>query len=126
MMTISEHDLQSQCVQWFRAQYPKKRMLLFSSLNGARLAGTKMQRVKQWRRLEQAGAVKGVPDLFLSIPSGDLAGLYIEMKTPKGRQTPEQKEFEVNAIREGYGYAVPRSLDEFIRVVRAYLERGEY
>jgi len=48
------------------------------------------------------------------------------MKTPKGRQQPNQKEFEKKVIAEGYGYAMPRSLDEFIKIVNNYLEKGEY
>ena len=65
-------------------------------------------------------------DLFLSVPSGDLAGLYIEMKTPKGRQSPEQLEFEQEVLEQGYGYCTPRSSREFERAVKMYLETGYY
>lgn len=117
----SEEQIQCECVAWFRRAYPTKRMLLFSSLNGLKLAGG----AKQGARLKRAGMTAGVADLFLSIPSGDLAGLYIEMKTPKGRQQPNQKEFEQAVLKEGYGYVIPRSLKEFKRLVKTYLEEGE-
>jgi len=97
-------------------------MLLFSSLNGIKLSGG----AKQGARLKRAGMTAGVADLFLSIPSGDLAGLYIEMKTPKGRQQPNQKEFEKVVVKYGYGYAIPRSLEEFKKIVKEYLETGKY
>lgn len=119
---MTEEQIQSQCVTWWRMTHPNKYMLLFSSLNGIKLSGG----ARQGARLKRAGMTAGVADLFLSIPSGDLAGLYIEMKTPKGRQQPNQKEFEQKVIAEGYGYAMPRSLDEFIRIVNNYLEKGEY
>ncbi|MEL7226888.1 MAG: hypothetical protein AAGL17_19140, partial [Cyanobacteria bacterium J06576_12] len=77
-------------------------------------------------RLEREGALSGVPDLFLAVPSGDLAGLYIEMKTQRGTQSDEQKDFEAKAIALGYGYAMPRSRPEFERVVRSYLRDGTY
>lgn len=50
----------------------------------------------------------------------------IEMKTPKGRQQPNQKEFEAEVIKHGYGYCLPRSLEEFKQCVVNYLEKGEY
>jgi hypothetical protein len=118
----SEEQIQVECVAWFRQTYPTKRMLLFSSLNGIKLAGG----ARQGARLRNAGMTAGVADLFLSIPSGDLAGLYIEMKTPKGRQQPNQKEFEEEVIKHGYGYVMPRSMEEFKHCVIAYLEKGEY
>lgn len=125
-MTHAEHDLQVACLRWFRLQYPGKARLLFAIPNGAFLAGTPLQRAKAWKRLEAEGAQSGVADLFLAIPSGDCAGLFIEMKTQRGRQQPAQKEFEAAVVSEGYGYAMPRSLDEFMRVVKMYLESGKY
>jgi len=119
----SEEQIQCECVKWFRENYPTKSMLLFSSLNGLKLAGG----AKQGARLKRAGMTPGVADLFLSIPSGDLCGLYIEMKTPSrySRQSKVQKEFEQAVLHEGYGYVMPRSLEEFKRLVRTYLEAGE-
>lgn len=125
-LTQTEHALQAACVRWFRLQYPKYKRLLFAIPNGARLYGNKLQRVKQWKKLEKEGAVPGAADLFLSIPSGDLAGLYIEMKTPKGVQSGKQKQFEQDALNAGYGYAMPRSFEEFERIIKNYLNNGEY
>jgi hypothetical protein len=118
----TEEQIQCECVEWWRKTHPNKSMLLFSSLNGIKLPGGE----RQGARLKRAGMTAGVADLFLSIPSGDLAGLYIEMKTPTGRQQPNQKEFERLVVAEGYGYVVPRSLEEFKWCVNMYLEKGEY
>lgn len=123
---ISESQLQQQCVKWYRLQYPKGARLLFAIPNGARLYGSKVQRAVQWKRLQSEGAVVGAADLFLSIPSGDLAGLYIEMKTPRGRQSEAQKGFEAAVLEAGYGYALPRSFEEFVKVIKSYLEHGCY
>lgn len=125
-MKHREHDLQSACVRLFRMKWPKYSGLLFAIPNGAKLAGTPLQRAKAWKRLEAEGARPGVADLFLAVPSGELAGLFIEMKTETGRQSTEQREFEADAVGAGYGYAVPRSVEQFAQIVESYLNTGIY
>lgn len=124
--TNREHQLQKSCVEWFRLAYSKDAYLLWSTPNGASLAGNATQRGKQWNMLKAEGVLPGVADLFLAIPSGELHGLFIEMKTPRGKQSDVQKEFEDRVIDKGYGYAMPRDIDEFMRVVNSYLENGTY
>lgn len=117
-----EHDLQVACVRWFRFSYPKYRELLWAIPNGAVLK----KGGHEWGKLKAEGAMAGVADLFLMLPSGEYHGLFIEMKTDKGKQQPSQKDFEQNAIAYDYAYAMPRSTIEFERVVRNYIEYGEY
>jgi hypothetical protein len=76
--------------------------------------------------LKKEGLEAGVSDLFLSIPSGDLCGLWLECKTKTGRQQDSQKEFEAAMLSRGYGYAVFRSEDEFKQIVKSYLADGTY
>jgi hypothetical protein len=131
-----EYAEQAALVRWFRLQYPHLQKLLIANLNGAKLApvtgrafahlSEAVRRGIAWQRLEEQGAVKGAADLFLSIPSGIYAGLYIEMKTEVGRQSPEQKEFEKAVIENGFGYCVPKGFAEARQCVLSYLERGEY
>ena len=45
----------------------------------------------------------------------------IEMKTAKGRQSPDQKEWQAKVESKGYKYAVCHSLDEFINEIEDYL-----
>lgn len=122
----TEHDLQVSCVTWFRNRYRRFADHLFAIPNGASLNGDAKARAIQWRKLEAEGAMPGVADLFLAIPSGDLAGLWIEMKTEKGTQSKVQKQFEMNMLRAGFGYCLARNREEFQRVVSRYLEAGEY
>lgn len=121
-----ESTLQTACVRWFRYSYPKFRLLLFSIPNGAKLHGDAVARAKQWQRLVGEGAVAGAADLFLAIPSGDYSGLFIEMKTKKGKQSATQKAFEADVVENGFGYAVPRTFEQFERIVTNYLKTGEY
>ena len=124
---ISEHDLQVSCVTWFRNLHRRHAKNLFAIPNGADLAGhDRIARAKRWQKLEAEGALPGVADLFLAIPSGEYAGLWIEMKTPRGRQSEAQKQFEAAILWAGYGYAMPRSREEFQKVVTQYLKDGTY
>lgn len=117
-----EHELQCACVTLFKVKYPKLRKLLFAIPNGAQLVGG----AKAWMKLEREGALPGVADLFLAVPSGDLSGLFIEMKTDKGRQSDTQQEFEAAVVAAGYGYTIPRSSVQFENAIALYLEKGEY
>lgn len=71
--------------------------------------------------LKREGVLAGVADLFLSEPSGDYHGLYVEMKTDKGKQSDHQVIFEHKATGLGYKYVVCKSLDSFMDEVRSYL-----
>lgn len=115
---FSESTLQKSCVYWYRLQYRKTWMLLFSVPNGAYLQGDSVARAKQWKRLKAEGAVEGVSDLFLAV-SGPLGanGLFIEMKTEEGKQTDTQKLFERAVTEAGFGYEVCRSLEQFQDIV---------
>lgn len=121
-----EENLQAACVKWFRLQYPQYDGLLFHVPNGGR------RNLKEAARLKAEGVVAGVSDLILLVPQwfttwrgqeGCLfAGLCIEMKTAKGRQSPEQKEWQAKVEDQGYRYAVCRSLDEFMKTINNYLQ----
>ena len=125
-MREEEHNIQAACVRWFNLQWPQYRGLLFAVPNGgARSKATA-------GKLKAEGVVAGVADLILLVPrwfttwrreQGCLcAGLCIEMKTAKGRQSPEQKEWQARVEKMGYEYAVCRSLDEFINTIENYLQ----
>lgn len=136
-MREEEHNIQCACVRWFNLQWPQYRGLLFAVPNGgARSKATA-------GKLKAEGVVPGVADLILLVPKNtnpikeeyvtitlEIDGqipeiwyhaLCIEMKTAKGRQSPEQKEWQAKVEAHGYKYAVCHSLDEFMAVVNGYL-----
>ena len=112
-----EHRLQCACVRWFRYQYPEFRSLLFAVPNGGRRDATTAAKLKM------EGVVAGVSDLILLVRRGGYGGLLIEMKTDKGRQSPEQKAWQKAVEAEGYLYKVCRNLDEFIAIITEYLNK---
>jgi hypothetical protein len=126
-MREEEHNIQAACVRWFNLQWPEYRGLLFAVPNGgARSKATA-------GKLKSEGVVPGVADLILLVPRcfkahdddgwyNTIHALCIEMKTAKGRQSPEQKEWQAKVEGEGYRYAVCHSLDEFMNTINNYLK----
>ena len=114
-MKHHESRIQISCVQWFRLQYPSYSKLLFHVPNGG-------QRNKITAAiLKREGVVAGVADLILLVPNESHHGLCVEMKTPKGRQTDNQKEWEALVLDQGYVYRIARNLHDFMDIVHEYL-----
>lgn len=57
----------------------------------------------------------GLPDLFIA---GHGAAICVEMKSLKGKQTPEQADFERSWTANGGTYFIWRSLDDALAWVR--------
>ena len=53
-------------------------------------------------RRRRMGVKRGVPDLCLPVARGGYHGLYIELKTPTGRTTVEQRWWLGNLNADGY------------------------
>ena len=84
-MKDEEHGIQVGIVNYFRLNH----MLCFSVPNGG-WRGNKG--VMVGRKLKFEGLLRGVADLILLLPDGEC--VFIEVKAAKGRQSPEQKDFQ--------------------------------
>jgi len=132
VLSETEHDIQAACVQWSRYNYGKYPMLKFlhSVPNGANLQkveslnkkGKKSRYCPNYTRLASEGLNPGVPDLCLPYPMGIYHGLYIEMKSKKGKISEEQEEWIKYLKENNYRVEVCRSLEEFMAVVKEYLK----
>ena len=117
-----ESAYQTQVVEWSRwafkanpVRYPHLDML-HCSLNGVKLSGTQAKIAKG------QGMLSGVPDLFLSVPKNGFHGLFIEMKSEKGRVTENQHWFLTNADSLGYKTVICYSAKEAISAIQAYYD----
>jgi hypothetical protein len=115
-----ESNIQKSCVEWFKYSFPKQ--VIASFPNGVFISGTPVQRARRWNILKSEGAMLGMPDLIICIPSEKYHALFIEMKTSKGVLSPNQKQTHQLLKDAGYEVKVCRSLDEFIQSVHNYLE----
>ena len=115
----SERAEQQTLIEWARLNehiYPCLRFL-HSSLNGEKLT------IGQARQAVKSGLKKGVPDLCLprpvDRPNFSRSGLYIEMKTRRGKVSTAQQEWLSYLSAVGYHADVCRSWvearDEIIR-----------
>lgn len=110
-----EDRLQIQCVRWFDLQYPKLRLLLFHAANGGR-------RSKAEAGIFKAMGVRaGFPDLVLLVKNRHYRFLAIEMKSPKGRQSETQKDYQTAFTAIGARYVVVRSFEQFMEEINGYL-----
>ena len=72
--------------------------------------------------LKRQGVKPGVPDIFLPVARGRYHGLYIEMKTDKGRLSDDQRDW-LSALREqGYAAYVCRGWERAAKLILKYYE----
>jgi hypothetical protein len=113
----SEHDEQKKLIHTIRNELaPKYPILnwLYSVPNGLRLhPAITTQMINE-------GAKAGIPDLFLPVKNTNYSGLYIEMKSAKGKLSEKQKEFKLFAESQGFKVVVPRSCDEALSEILNY------
>lgn len=91
---MTEHTHQAALVAWFRRNYPGDR--IFAIPNGG------WRNINTAKKLKIEGVARGVPDLFVPTPRRGKHGLFIEMKTPKGRATPQQRDWLEFLSEKGY------------------------
>ena len=109
---------QAKVIAWARANernYPYLQ-LLHCSLNGV-----KMTKAQAGRAIAQ-GMKKGVADLFLPVKMGIYGGLYIEMKSEKGRTSIDQSKFLKAVSDNGYAVSVCYSANEAIKRIEDYYQ----
>jgi len=139
-MTKSREEEQHQVafVAWFRSTYPKYKDLITIGSIGENVGPRRMHRLKQM------GLTPGYPDLVLYLPkriehfkyvrtkpgkpleelySVDFkAGLFIEMKTRKGKVKPNQKEIHELLKKHHYVVEVAYDYKEAEAIVKEYIK----
>lgn len=114
-MAHEESILQRQCVKWFRIQYPKLTKMLFAIPNGG-----KRKKIEA-AIMKGEGVVAGVADMFLMVHPG----VFIEFKTKDGKQSPDQKDFQVFCQSVGYRYYIIRDFDTFMKLIKEIFHEGD-
>lgn len=123
----TEGRIQQEIVKWYRGRYclshHDPQCAIFSVPNEAAMtvAGSLaklgvgksiIRRVSSMitNLLKSTGMMSGVSDLIVLQPG---RVLFIEVKTPSGRQSKTQLRFENIVSKLGFKYFIVRSLDEF-------------
>lgn len=71
------------------------------------------------------GVKKGVPDLCLPVARGMYHGLYIELKSEKGRTSPEQDWWGERLIAQGFAWEVCHGWQSAVRTLERYLDMSK-
>lgn len=112
-MNNEESRIQAECYKWFNNNYCLKfhdpRLLMFSVPN--ELAGRNKIATIQGKAI---GLTSGVSDTIIITPK---EVLFIEFKTPTGRQSKAQKEFQKRVNDLNRPYFIIRSFEEFKQLI---------
>lgn len=111
----SEHKEQTMLINWFRLQYPRYNKCLFAIPNGG------ARHIRTAIKLKEEGLLAGAPDLFLMIARDNKHGMFIEMKSKKGKLQQNQVEFLAQAEVMGYATAVAFGFDDAKKNIINYL-----
>lgn len=116
MKDASEHAHQVTLLNWFDLTYPQYKGFIFAIPNG----GFRHKAVAA--KLQIEGVRSGIPDLFLPVASGQYHGMFIEMKTEKGRATENQKLWIDRLLSLGYLAVVCKGWRDAANQVSEYLK----
>ena len=118
---MTEAQEQRALFQWAglaEQQYPELKLLHHIPNGGKRDARTAAN-------LKKEGVKAGVPDMCLPVSRGQYHGLYIELKTQKGKVQKNQKEWLSALNKEGYATKVCYGWLEAKESIEKYLELGQ-
>lgn len=114
---MTETQEQKQLIQWCRSD-PRFQFLFHipnESIGG-----------QGWIvRNRQMGVKSGVPDLFYPVPMHGYHGMFIEMKTEKGRLSKEQKQWIDVLTTFGYKCVVAHGWMEAREALEEYVHEKE-
>lgn len=115
---MSEHDLQKQIIAYLRL----RKFLCFETdvMDGLKFFSPKdSRRFAFIKHHNDMGYIKGQPDLIILLPIGNV--LFVEVKTSKGRQSPEQKAFQERVESLGFNYVIWRSVEDAEKFINSPL-----
>jgi len=111
-MKISEDRLQQLCFMHFTNTYCLKhhepRLLMFSVPNDS-------ASVTEQMRKKATGLIAGVSDTIIIFPN---KVVFCEFKTPTGKQSDSQIDFEARVNKLGFEYWIVRDLETFKNLVK--------
>lgn len=119
-MHSDEYTLQRDCISWLKSEYPNLRGKFTATVGGASLKSGPAS----YNKLRASGYLPGIPDVLIFKAHLPFHGLFIEMKTPRGRVTEEQQAVHAALREEGYLVEVCRTFKAFKFVVNTYMNCG--
>ena len=114
-----EYTSQTSILKWWHFAHrglgiPDERLLMHYPL-GSHCGMT------EGARMKRLGARSGVPDLHLAVARGPYCALWIELKSPTGVSSAEQRSMQECLRKAGHHVLICHSSDKAIEVIKSYL-----
>lgn len=109
-----ESQEQISALQWFKLKYPDKEKISFHIANERKCSAN------YGNFLQKMGVKKGVPDIFIPFSRKNYHGLFIEIKSKKGKKTKEQIDFINELNINGYYACFCFGFNEIIEKINWY------
>ncbi len=140
-----EEQLQAECIKWFDNRYKAPNDKTEYNKNGEytkiRYYKNKYNKI-DWQRTslliaihngsyaspitakkqKALGTSVGAADLLLIVRNKEFPGLFIEMKIKPNKQQPTQKIFQDMVTKQGFGYVLCYSFEEFKTIIINYFK----
>lgn len=113
-------------VKWFELSYPKYKHLLIHIPNG------ELRDKRTGAKLKKMGVRKGLPDFFLAVTLKKFAlndfdyrsGLWIELKSKKGKLMIDQATYLSELSKSGYSACVAYGWEDAANYVISYFDNS--
>jgi len=116
-LSPSESSIQQAYFQWVRIK--ERSDYRYEAIYAIPNAGLRTK--QNGSRMKAEGMKAGIPDIFISVPISNYAGLYIELKKEGGKLSQTQKSMLGLFNRLGYKTLVCYSLKELIEATEKYM-----
>ena len=118
---MSEAILQQTLVSMLKQLYPD--YVINLSLSGISLNGSAKENAQTMYSMIQQGFSRGMPDLLLYLPNGKV--LNMELKTDKGKQSPDQVDVQHRLTKLGHNYYVIRTVYEAFNAIAQHTTESD-
>jgi hypothetical protein len=115
MSLKEEQILQINLINWFKYEWPE----LSDDIH--HFANERKCSFQQGLHLKRMGVTPGVSDIFLGISADGYHGLWIELKTSKGKLSDDQIAFIHKKNQRGYFAVAVWGLETAQEVIKCYL-----
>jgi hypothetical protein len=115
MKDKTETKIQQDCFIWFNNNYclnhHNPKCVIYSIPNDS-------ESKEETLRKMATGMRSGASDLVVMFPN---KSIYIEMKTPTGTQSDNQKQFQKDIENLGFEYCLARSIEQFKEIIEKHI-----
>lgn len=115
---MSESTLQITLISMLRTLYSD--YVINLSLNGISIPTDIKTKTLIINQMKKEGMEKGMPDLLLYLPNGKV--LNMELKTDKGKQSPDQVDVQNRLTKLGHNYYIIRTVYEAFNAIAEHTE----